>query len=150
MKRGRALRSGFSLLEVLVAAAVMGISLTALVGFFFFAQNLTDMTDDGSTANNLARKQVETIRALGFKFAPEGTLTAYVNRSGGNAASTQQGDSYFRIDTVIASDRLAYNASTNTYSVADLALRTVTVRVTRLADNRQFANLGTYLCRSGV
>lgn len=146
----RSRRSGFSLIEVLVAAVVLGLSLTAMVGMFFFSQNLTALTDDSTTSYNLARQQVESIKALGFKYAPEGTSTAYVDRAGLNPVATQDANSYYRVVTVITSDRFAYNATTNTYSVADLALRTVTVTVTRLNDNRQLSLLATYLTRSGV
>ena len=148
--RSRSLKGGLSFVEILAAAAIIGVSLTALIGLFFFGQNMVDNSDDVAVGVNLARQRIEIYRALGFRYAPEGAMNLYYDRSALNPTVSQGSSSYFHLNGNVSSDRLEYNASLNAYYPNDLALRTVTVTVTRVSDGRIMAKLVTYLARSGI
>ncbi len=63
---------GFSLIEVLVAIAVLSVALVSLVGLFTAAAGVTALARDTTFATLLASRKVEELRALAFTYDSAG------------------------------------------------------------------------------
>ena len=67
---------GFSLLEVLLAIALMGIVAVAFLGSLATASKASSIADERATAESLARSQMEFVRSQAYSSAPwDYTLT---------------------------------------------------------------------------
>lgn len=148
-RRGR-LVAGISIIEVLVAGIVLSVTLTGLIGLFAFALDLTASTDEASIGYNIARRRLEEIRALGFKYAQEGTTIRYYDLNGNNEHVNEDTSTIYQSTVTITSDRFSYNAFSNTFEPADSALRTVVVSVVLFNTGEEVARVATYLARSGI
>jgi Tfp pilus assembly protein PilV len=157
----RRLILGVHLVEVLVASAIMSVSLAAIVSMFVFGYRITQHSDDTSIAYNVCRQELERVRLEGFKNTVlvrdvngvvisrglDGTETFYYSLNG-TKLENSTGAAYSVIITII-SDKFD-TITGGVLRPADDSLRTVTVVVTRLSDNTVVHREGTYLSRSGV
>jgi len=66
---------GLSLLEVLLATAILGFALLTLVGVFSSGLKLARQSREATAAASLARSCLERTQALGFERLPAGNLT---------------------------------------------------------------------------
>lgn len=69
------MRRGLSLLEVLLATAILGFALLTLVGVFSSGLKLARQSREASAAASLARSCLERIEDLGFDRLPPGNRT---------------------------------------------------------------------------
>lgn len=150
MAQATRLRRGTTFIEVLMASLILSICLLAVVSLFTFSFNLTLRHDRTSIGYNIARKRIETVRQMSFKYAPEGTVTFYYNASGSNESTAPFTGAVYRATQTISSSQYEYNSSNVIIGWADSCLRTVTVTVTYIPTSAQIAKTGTYLARSGV
>src|SRR6185437_3642779 len=74
-KRGR---RGETLVEVLVAALIVGVCIASLVSLWSFSFMTTRDSDDQDIAYTLARNAIETVKQTGFAFTPEAPASAPV------------------------------------------------------------------------
>jgi len=58
------LQNGFGLIEILIAGAVITVSLLSVVGFFIFSQSVTLRTVRNTEAVSLAEQAMEAVRKL--------------------------------------------------------------------------------------
>jgi prepilin-type N-terminal cleavage/methylation domain-containing protein len=63
----RGTTSGFTLLEVIIAAAIVGIAAIGVVLMFVFGQTFVHAQADNRVALGLAQEKVEQLRACGFE-----------------------------------------------------------------------------------
>jgi Tfp pilus assembly protein PilV len=139
----RTKRSGFTILESVMATLIVAVALMGVGNLFWTAYNLATESTGASVAYNVARDVVEQVHAQGFYNAAEGTKTVYYDRTGANPSSTQ-GTNRYKVVTVITSDKKVGT------SVAEDALRAVTVTVTDLSTNSVVYQTGTNLVRGGL
>jgi len=66
MNRKRKKEGGFSLIEVLVAMAIMGIMLMTLISIFIYGYNVLSRTKQIALATQICQEQVEVIRNMTF------------------------------------------------------------------------------------
>jgi len=143
----RARRRGFTFVETLVAAAILGISLMALGQLWTFAHRVTADTDDLGVAVNLARTAIEHIKETGFYNSPEGSTTTYYDVQQNVVTATAAACRYQVIASVTSSDTVP---GSNPVQPGDDALRTVIVTVTLTTTSQKVFQTGTYLVREGI
>lgn len=138
------------MVEVLAASLIVSVAVTGSVSLFFEMLNMTRGNRDGTAAAELARYASEQAHFKGFQMLVDGTTVRYYNSSGtiSSEATSQASSSYFSVTTVVSSDKTQTSSSGN--RISPLALRTVTVTVRRLSDNRTMEKWGTYFARGGV
>lgn len=160
---------GMTLIEVLVAALVIAVSLAATVSLWQFAYNITGQTDDTGTAYSIGRRAIEKIRQTGFRQTPIGTAqqvgdsdpavytatytaVAYYDRDGSAESVSQTATSLYQATTTVTTTYAiqAPSASGAIYVPADDAVRSVTVTVAALSTGATVCRMGTLLVRSGV
>jgi prepilin-type N-terminal cleavage/methylation domain-containing protein len=66
MSRKRKKEGGFSLIEVLVAMAILGIMLMTLISVFIYGYNVLSRTRQIALATQICQEQVEVIRNMTF------------------------------------------------------------------------------------
>lgn len=66
MSRKRKKEGGFSLIEVLVAMAILGIMLMTLISVFIYGYNVLSRTRQIALATQICQEQVEVIRNMAF------------------------------------------------------------------------------------
>ena len=142
-------RRGIAFVEVLVASAILAVSLAGVASMWYFSYNMSTTTDTRGAAYAIGRHVLEEIKETGFRYASEGTTTLYYDSNGGSASTTSSRSSAYQVTVVITSDKFSTSTSGGTVP-ADDALRTVVLTVTRLSDNTTVYQTGTYLVRSGV
>jgi Tfp pilus assembly protein PilV len=154
-------RKGATLIEVLIAALILSLSLLAALSLFGFGMTMTEKTGDESVAYNLARKSLEDARtkgagysvpSLGLRtyFLPEGATVTYYDANGGSESTTQNANHRFSLTRTTTSDRLATNPSSGQTFPADDAIREVSIVVRKLPGNQVLVETGTVIVRSGV
>ena len=140
-----------ALMEVLVAALIVGSSLAALVSAWRFSYFLTIRTDDKGIAYSLARQTVETVKQTGFTNTAEITVAApvvhYFNAQEQNLDAAPASARY-KVSLSVVSDALVSGSSPATPTPD--ALRTVTVTVTLLQTGETLYQTSAYLARAGV
>lgn len=143
----RTKRSGFSILESIVATAIVGVALMGIVNLFSFSYGMTQKTNSLSLAYSAGRNALENVRSQGFYNAAEGSSTSYYAADGTGPSSTQ-GSNRYRVVVTVASDKFAVTNGTTV--VAEDALRAVKVVVTDLVTSTTFYTAGTTLVRGGI
>ncbi len=143
----RTKRSGFSILESIIATAIVGVALMGIVNLFTFSYGMTQKTGALSLAYSAGRNSLENVRSQGFYNASEGTSTTYY-ASDGTGPSSTQGTNRYRVVVTVASDKFATSGGTTV--VAEDALRAVKVVVTDLTTSTTVYSAGTTLARGGI
>ncbi len=69
---------GFTIIELLVTIAVVGILVPSLVGFVNTLNRFNDRARDLTLVNSLAENKIESLRSIGYSAIPAGT-TSFVN-----------------------------------------------------------------------
>lgn len=142
-------RRGMSLVEVLVAALILGVSLAAMVGLWYFSANMTASAEDTAVAYNLARKAIEGAKETGFFNTPEASTSTPVTHYYDASESLQDGTpsaARYRVTTSVVSSSYASGSTT---VPANNATRTVIVTVFLSSNGSALYSTGTYLVRSG-
>ena len=144
-------KRGAGYIEVLVSSLILALSLLAALSLYGFSMNMIDKTGDEGVAYNLARRSLEDARQLGFNYLnlPDGTSTKYYDSVGANENGSTFATARFRMDRVVASDKMTTVSGGGTHP-SDTAIRTVVVTVTDVRNNEVVENTGTILVRSGV
>jgi Tfp pilus assembly protein PilV len=134
-------RGGFTLIEALIAVAIMFISVAAMVSLWNFSFHMTTQADNEGVAYTIGRHETERIKQSGFDFAPEGTSMTYYSAQGVAHAVKQNGDRFQVTTTVTSSD---------TYPAND-SKRTVTVTVFSLSPSMEtLYHTGMMLVKAGI
>jgi prepilin-type N-terminal cleavage/methylation domain-containing protein len=146
---------GVSLIESLVAALIMGICLMGVVALWTFSHNITTNHDQTSVGYNLARRGMELVKQQGFKMAEYSSSSPlvyyYLSDGTGETPFPSGNVTYgYKSTITVVSDRMDVNVSTGVKKPSDSALRTVTVIVTSLPDNKERARVASLLVRGGT
>lgn len=72
---GEKKQAGFTIIELLIAIAVVGILVPTLGGFINTLNGLNDRARDLNLANSLAENKTESLRSMGFTALSDGTTT---------------------------------------------------------------------------
>jgi len=67
-------RRGLSLIELLVAVVILGLALAGLMGLWTFSFGATGHSQTIGVAYNVARREIERQRTVGYLLAPDGTV----------------------------------------------------------------------------
>lgn len=138
-------RRGFSLIEAMVAGALLATSVVGLVSFVYVNFQMTNNSTNMTTASAAARSEIERIRLAGFANAAEGSSTDYYDSTGSYPGSaTQTASSVYAVQTTVTSDLL------NGTSPATGALRTVCVSVSLVSSGSVVYQTYTALASGGV
>ncbi len=135
---------GFTLVEVLIASAVVGTCIAAIVSMWAFAFSLTAQADRQSIGYNIGRRALEEVKQTGFQDTVEGTTTYYYDKVGANRSTTQTASHDYSVAIVVATDVM------NGANPAPSALRTVTVTTRFLSTGATVYQCTTYLARAGI
>lgn len=68
-------QAGFTVVELLIAIAVVGILVPTLIGFINTLNRLNDRARDLTIASSLAENKIEGLRSLGFTGLSDGTTS---------------------------------------------------------------------------
>jgi prepilin-type N-terminal cleavage/methylation domain-containing protein len=68
---------GFSLIEVTIAIALIGVIAVAILGAVSYASTVLIITDRQATAESLAKSQMEYVKNQGYEEAPNGGVATY-------------------------------------------------------------------------
>jgi prepilin-type N-terminal cleavage/methylation domain-containing protein len=68
---------GFTLLEILIAIALIGIVAVAILGALSTSSKVVSSADERTTAESLARRQIEYIKSQSYNAAPDGGVAIY-------------------------------------------------------------------------
>lgn len=144
-------KSGIALLEVMVAALIVGISLATLVSVWRFSYFMSIRTDDKGIAYTLARQTMEAVKQTGFTNTSEIPIGApvvhYFNAQEQNLDASPVTARY-KVALSVVSDALV-SGSSPAAPTSD-ALRTVTITVTLLQTGETLYQTSAYLARAGV
>lgn len=72
---GKNTQDGFTMLELLITIAVVGILVPTLAGLINTLNGLNDRARDLTLVNSLAENKIESLRSKGFTALPDGTTT---------------------------------------------------------------------------
>ena len=72
---------GFSLLEVLIALAIIGVIAATFLTALSVSSKSVLISDERATAESLARSQMESVREQGYEMAPTGGEATYITIS---------------------------------------------------------------------
>lgn len=146
----RRCESGFTFIELMVAAVIMIIGLMGLINLWIFSYQVTTNTDYAGIAYNLGRQTIERTKMLGFANAPEGTFTTYYDGDQ-NQVSQTSGSAVYQVTTSIVSDATQSGSPGQIGAVpASSALRTVTVTVSLVSSGKVVYQTNTYLADDGI
>jgi prepilin-type N-terminal cleavage/methylation domain-containing protein len=147
IKTARARKRGFTMIEALIASALIALSMLALGQLWTFAARVTTDTDDRGIAYSLARLAIETVRETGFTNTAEGSTTVYYDINQNTVLSTAPTRRYMVVTTVTSS---ATVPGSSPVQPSTDALRTVVVTVTLVPTNTVIFTTGTYMASSGI
>jgi len=154
--------SGIALIELLAAASVFVVATVSMFQVWRLCFGISDDARDTAVAGQIARRELEQYKALGFYNVQVGTLSA--SNTGTWTASTKYFD---RLATVVAEnaeaskktfsvvatgtdDRVLASSDGKTYSLDFNSLRTILVKVTRVSDSKVMYTMATQLTRGGL
>jgi hypothetical protein len=158
-------RRGVALIELIAACLIFAVAMGAMLQAWRLCFSLSAQGREQALASQIARAELEMSKIQGFNNLPLGTL---VNGSDPYTGKWTDPAKYYDIDglelasTAPASARafscvrtgrdygVLKASSGNTYTLASTTLRSVVVRVYRLADNSQLVRMGVHLTRGGV
>jgi len=137
-------RAGFTLIEVLCAAVIVGVCLAAIVTTWSVSFTIAGNADRASIGYTLGRRALEEVKETGFQDSTEGTSTVYYDGSGGNRSTVASNVHTYSVVTTVATDVM------NGAVPASTALRTVSVTVTVRSTGATVYTCSTYLARAGI
>lgn len=142
-------QSGISIVELLVAGALLSMGLAACVKLWMFSYLVTTDTDKVGISYNLGRQALEQVRASGFTSAAEGATIAYY--SGAPTLLGNSSGARYKVTTTIVSSAVSSGTAGATGAVpSSSALRTVTVSVQDVSNTTTLYSTHTYLTRGGI
>ena len=136
---------GIALVEFIIAALLTGVALAAAVSMWYFSLGVTVKTDESGIGYNLARREIERVKQMGFYATPEGTAVSYYTLDQ-ESANAQTG--YYKLTRTVTSDLIVPNS--DPIRPGDRAVRTLVLKIERVRDNVNLYQTTTYLVRSGV
>ncbi len=164
-------RRGFTLIEVLIAALIVGFSLASLVSLWYFSYQQVRSSDATGMAYEIARTEIEQIKETGFNYQQTTTTTStwtvtwshYYDTQGNldtSANPPSATDAYQAAVTLavaspdssqaISSFTQTADTSSIVYLPSNNALIQVTVTITEVKTGRVLYQTGVFLARSGV
>ncbi len=140
MTRARIRRQrGLTLIEALVAALIVGVSLTALMSAWLYSFHMTRRTDELTVAYNLGRMSVERMRAMGYFYADPRGMPEWWDV---NMQPSGVTGAYYRVVTTITTGRDA--------ALPQYNLKQIEVVVQRVSDRAELFRTQTYLTWGGA
>jgi prepilin-type N-terminal cleavage/methylation domain-containing protein len=136
-------RSGFTLIEVLIASVIVGVCISAIVSTWAFAFGLSATADRESIGYSLGRRSLEELKQTGFQDSTVGTATFYYDGAGSTSSrsTTQASNHAYSVTSVVSTDGTL---------PATGALLTVTITVKFLGNGSTVYTCSTYLARAGI
>ncbi|MFB3880101.1 MAG: prepilin-type N-terminal cleavage/methylation domain-containing protein [Armatimonadota bacterium] len=134
-------RRGVTLIELLVALLLLGVSLAGLAALWSFGFNVTGDSQDMAAAYSVARQEIERAKNMSYFFLPEATWTTSYDDLGN---PTSEANPHF-VATVTVHTIPDANGELNTG-----CLREVSVAVTARDQASAMFETLTYLTRGGV
>ena len=119
---------GFSLIEVAIAIALIGVLAVAILGALSYASTVLIITDRQATAESLAKSQMEYVKNQGYEPAENGGVATYEEITGipdGYAIWSVNRDEEPVGDVV----GIPWNSGNNTAAYEDNGLQKITVIV---------------------
>jgi prepilin-type N-terminal cleavage/methylation domain-containing protein len=151
---------GLTLVELLAAMAILGVSLAALISLWSFGFNVTKDSQDTAVAYSIARREIEQVRNIGFSSLPRGWSNAKTGQPNQPGKLGQgydyDAESQTWVPTTSATPHfMAYaqvdpSDSVDPNTVSEGSLRLVRVRVWQREGNRLVVQTESYLTREGV
>lgn len=132
---------GITFIELLVALLLLAVCLIGLVGLWSFGFNITGHSQDVGAAYNIARREVEKARTVGYMLLPEGTQTTAYDGLGN--PTTGASPHFTATRTVLTIPDASGQINTG-------CLREVTVRVTARDMGGTAFETTTYFTRGGI
>jgi prepilin-type N-terminal cleavage/methylation domain-containing protein len=142
-------RSGFTIIEVLVATMILSVLIAGSVSAWVFMLNLTVKVDNSGVAYSLGRQSIERIKQTGFFNTTEGATTLYYDVDAGSENAVAGGNHVYKVVTSVISGT-PIDIGGGVIKPADDTLRTVTVSVYSWPGNLLIYTMGTYLARAGT
>ncbi len=138
-------RRGVTMIEGLVAALILAVSLMGLMNAWLFSFGLTQKTDEIADAYNIARAEVERIRALGFDYMPPDSIAVPIasQQYNGSAVPVTSGG-YYRAQVAVLREEPVSGMPDQ------LRMRAVEVEVRRISDSQVLFRTQTYLVLGGI
>jgi prepilin-type N-terminal cleavage/methylation domain-containing protein len=122
---------GFSLIEVSIAIALIGVLAVAILGSLSYASTVLIITDRQATAESLAKSQMEYVKSQNYTAAPDGGVATYNEIPGISIPEGYAIGSYNRdddpVDNVVG---IPWNSGNNTASSTDTGLQKIKLVVT--------------------
>ncbi len=135
------------MIEVLVAALIVGTGLAAMVSSWYFSFNMTGQSTDKSVAYSLARQTLENVKETGFSNTAEIPSSSpqvnYYDALGNNQNSNTSAARYKTTLTVVSSQL-------NGNVPAPTAIRTVSIVVASTLNGKTICQINTYLVQAGI
>jgi len=133
-------RRGLTLIELLVALLLLAVAISGLAGLWSFGFNTTRRSQDTGVAYNIARREIEKARNLGFMILPETTTTITYDGLGNPTTVSP----HFTVPTAMHTIPDAQGHINTT------CLRQFTVRVISGHDSATLFETTTYFTRGGI
>lgn len=137
--RNRDKQRGLTLVELLIAAVILAVSLMGLLNLGLYTYSLTRSNDEVATAYSLGRAAVERLRGMGYVFARPSDVPQWYSVD--MQALGSSAGAYYRVDTSLINGEDA--------PAAHLNLREIVVVVTRVSDGTELYRTHTYLAIGG-
>ncbi|MCW5943382.1 MAG: type II secretion system protein [Fimbriimonadaceae bacterium] len=140
-------RRGATIIEGLVAAVVLALSLAGMVSMWSFTVQASSSTDRLGVSYTLARQVMEQAKILGFQNLPEGVTTTYFDANGLSMGAT--GAKYTVTRTVTTANPVYLTHVQSGAQTLIGGVRTVTVFVDAAVGSAEDYRLTSYLVNSG-
>ncbi len=131
---------GLSFIELLVAIIILGLALAGLIGLWTFGYNATRRSQDIAAGYNIARREIERQRNIGFEIAPEATITQGYDGAG---APVTEYPHFVAVSTM-------HTLPDVTGQINITCLRRLDVQVTATDRNEVVFSTATYFTRGGI
>jgi len=135
-------RRGMTLIELLVAVLILGVSLAGLVGLWAFSFNTTAHSQDIGVAYSIARQEIERVRNIGFLWLP--VKQQWVRGYDGLGNETPEANPHFTATTIMDPYLSEGSVITNT------SLRVVRVQVRSRERPEWLFETESYLTLGGI
>jgi prepilin-type N-terminal cleavage/methylation domain-containing protein len=117
---------GFSLIEVSIAIALIGVLAIAILGSLSYASTVLIITDRQATAESLAKSQMEYVKSQNYTSAPDGDVAPYNEIPGISIPVGYTIGSYNRDDEIIDNVvGIPWNSGNNTEAYYDTGLQKI-------------------------
>ncbi len=134
-------RRGFTLIEILISALIVGICIAGLISIWYFSYSLSLQTDRLGIAYSIGRQSMEKAKQTGFTFTNVGTTTKYYDNTGQRENISQTADHAFYVTKTV---------SAGTVGAGTDGLLIIDVEVFQLPNNVSLYKTKSYFTKAGI